>query len=61
MKNEENDSTRDIQRQAYSGLKLRVIELATDEVLGVGCKTASDFVGGPALCLTAPCGGSIGS
>ena len=60
MKTEDKDSTRDAQRQPYSGLKLRVIELATDEVLGVGCKTVSDFVPG-AVCGTSLCGNQVGS
>ena len=46
---------------AYHPPVLRVIELATDEVLGVGCKTAVDVVSGAGTCETSPCGGSIGS
>jgi hypothetical protein len=60
MKKDDKDSTRDIQRQAYRGLKLQVIELATDEVLGVGCKTVTDFVPG-AVCGTSLCGNQVGS
>jgi hypothetical protein len=47
-------------RQPYQVPTLKVIELATDEVLGAGCKTSSDNVSG-ALCIEAPCGGSVGS
>ncbi len=44
----------------YSAPKLRVIELVTDEVLGVGCKTVSDVVP-TGLCGTTPCGAQVGS
>ena len=44
----------------YSPPTLRVIELVTDEVLGVGCKTVSDVVP-TGVCGTSPCGRQLGS
>lgn len=48
------------QKTPYSAPKLRVIELATDEVLGTGCKTLSDVVP-TAVCGQSACGLQTGS
>ncbi len=47
-------------KRAYTAPQLRVIELATDEVLGSGCKTVSDAVP-TGLCGTSSCGNTTGS
>ena len=57
--NGENQKT-DSKKLPYSPPSLRVIELATDEVLGVGCKTVSD-VAPTGLCGTTSCGNQAGS
>lgn len=48
------------EKQPYSPPRLRVIELVTDEVLGVGCKTISDVVP-TSICGSSGCGRQIGS
>jgi len=47
-------------KQPYRRPTIKVIELATDEVLGTGCKTDSD-VAPSAICGDSPCGSQIGS
>ena len=44
----------------YSPPTLKVIELATDEVLGTGCKTLGDVVP-TAICGASSCGTLVGS
>jgi hypothetical protein len=61
MKEEKIKSGREDEKgQVYCPPVLRVVELATDEVLGVGCKSASD-VAPTGLCGTTSCGNQIGS
>ena len=48
------------EKLSYELPKLRVIGLVTDEILGVGCKTASDVVP-TSLCGTSACGTQVGS
>ncbi len=45
-------------RKTYEKPRLRVIELAAEEVLGVGCKTVSGgFARGAAPCVFSGCAG----
>ncbi len=58
------DSINTSDRKAYEKPQLRIIELAAEEVLAAGCKTASGMtlaVGSPVPpCFAAPCS-AIGS
>ncbi len=46
-------------RKTYEKPRLRVIELAAEEVLGVGCKSASGgFARGAAVCMFSTCAGA---
>ncbi len=47
-------------KASYEAPQLRVIELATDEVLGVGCKV-DDGPGPSGFCNSGPCGTTSGS
>ena len=47
-------------KRPYRAPTLRVIELATEEVLGVGCK-AQGQLGQGAVCGQSPCGNVTGS
>jgi hypothetical protein len=56
MNNEDNDIK---DKQAYEKPRLRVIELAAEEVMGIGCKTTTS-PGPLILCNTGTCF-SVGS
>jgi len=58
--NKNSDKLNLTEKKSYAPPKLRVIELVTDEILGVGCKTVSD-VTPSGLCGTTPCGNEVGS
>ena len=57
MDEEQQEQT---ERKPYHAPQLRVIELVTEEVLGLGCKSSGE--GAPtAVCGQMPCGQSLGS
>lgn len=58
MQNEQDIEQK--KKQPYNPPKLRVIELVTDEVLGVGCKTMADVVP-TSVCGSSSCGTQLGS
>jgi hypothetical protein len=46
-----SDETKEDQKRLYEKPRLRTIELAAEEVLAIGCKTAGDFAaGGNPIC-----------
>ena len=53
------DSEKAKNSKTYEKPQLRIIELAAEEVLAAGCKTASggSAVGGVPPCFTRPCAG----
>ena len=60
MKSEKKERDEEGQKREYRAPILRVVELATDEVLGSGCKSVSD-VAPTGLCGTTACGSQVGS
>jgi hypothetical protein len=48
-------------KQPYKKPKLRTIELAAEEVLGIGCKTAPGAPGPGITCTDGSCSLSLGS
>ena len=56
MPNKDDEITK---KQVYEKPKLRVIDLVADEVMGIGCKTASS-PGPVTFCAAGPCA-AIGS
>ncbi|NQU41236.1 MAG: hypothetical protein HQ523_14905 [Lentisphaerae bacterium] len=47
-------------KRPYQPPEIKVVELATEEVLGTGCKTLSDVVP-TAVCGSSACGTQVGS
>lgn len=60
MNNSTQEESRESTKQPYQAPVLRVIELATDEVLGTGCKTVEDVVP-TSVCGDSACGNLVGS
>jgi len=52
--------SRESVKKPYQAPVLKVIELATDEVLGAGCKTVEDVVP-TSVCGDSACGSQVGS
>ena len=60
----EPDKINENTKQSYEKPRLRIIELAAEEVLGVGCKTRPDDTtgsNGAAGCVAGPCSNVIAS
>jgi len=57
---DERKTEQENQKHPYNPPTLRVIELATEEVLGTGCKTAEDVVPS-SVCGDSACGNQVGS